>query len=266
MRGAYLRMVESNEWRRAMFQLLEQNGQSAMADKLLIDEVVLQIRQAVHKRHSAVEMTIIQDEPDDAKVRLNEDEMQALLDLPDLNTLKGLRDAAMIALMLTTGVRVGELVKLGIDDISREFNGKPALLIRHGKGNKQRMVPYGENEWVIQLVRTWLVNAGITRGPVFRAVSKGGTVSDKPITIRAVQLMMEQYPTKVRGTQRVVPPHSLRRTYARWLWENGVAIEVIRQNLGHARIEQTLAYVGVLDSTRASAPGICPAFAERFQR
>ena len=73
--------------------------------------------------------------------------------------------------------------------------------------------------------------------------------TDMTMTTRSVQRLLWRYPISIDGQQRAVTPHDLRRSYARNLFQAGIATEVIRQNLGHVDVKTTQAYIGVLDGS-----------------
>jgi len=175
---------------------------------------------------------------------------------PDVSRLRGRRDAAILALLLATGLREGEVVQLEIDDLYQTFGGVPALRVKAGKGAKARMVPFGDMLWARQISEYWL--NGRESGPVFTRMRQGrgdmrnARATPLPMTTRSVQRMLARYPIWIDGQRRSVTPHDLRRSYARNLFLAGIPVEVIRQNLGHVDVKTTQDYIGVLDgSTRA---------------
>ena len=107
----------------------------------------------------------------------------------------------------------------------------------------------------------WLEVAGSTGqrmegGPVFRGLHKGGTLRPGRLSVRAVQYIVTRYPVMVGGAMVKVRPHDLRRTYARRLYEAGVDLLAIRDNLGHADHKTTLGYIGPQDVGRRRPPAI----------
>jgi len=74
--------------------------------------------------------------------------------------------------------------------------------------------------------------------------------------VRAIQYILGGYPVMVNGEMVTARPHALRRTYARLLYEAGVELVAIQQNLGHAEVRTTLGYIGTLDAGRRKAPAI----------
>lgn len=215
-----------------------------------VNELVQRLRDAVHPDSAPVDTTTHQDRPDSDYRRLSAAQATRLIQAPGHATLRGIRDTAIIATMLCTGIREGELVALDCEDYNVPFEGEPALYVRHGKGDKARLIPYGELDWCIALIDLWCENAGIESGPLFRSVHQSGRVGTTPLTTRSIQRIVAAYPITVRGEVVTVKPHDLRRTYARRHYEAGMDIVAIRDNLGHASIETTMRYIGHFDVRR----------------
>jgi site-specific recombinase XerD len=76
------------------------------------------------------------------------------------------------------------------------------------------------------------------------------------LSVRAIQYVLADYPIMVNGKLTTVRPHDLRRTYARRLYEAGVDMVAIQQNLGHSDLKTTLGYIGELDATARRAPAV----------
>lgn len=232
--------------------------------KAAVDEIVLRLERAIDPRHSRVSITRHQDEGDSDHLRLTVAQAQALLAQPDLSTNKGLRDTAIIALMLATGLREGEVVALQVGDLRQRLGGELALRVRHGKGNKARLIPYGGEVWALWAVERWLerlqdicLRAGLPfteKTPVFIALARGGNSptglnqsGGLALTTRGLQKILASYPVEIEGAPTPVKAHDLRRTYARRQFEAGMALEALRQNLGHDDLRTTLGYIGRLD-------------------
>lgn len=258
IRRSYKVLVNSLAHRQALIAYLE--GQFPNEDfatiKAKADELELRLARATDPERSQVKEVTVQDEADSKHIRLTPAQGAALMMQPDVTTLRGRRDVAIIALMLATGLREGEIVKLVVDDLYQTYGGVPALRVQSGKGAKARMVPFGDMLWARQIVEIWLNNR--ETGPVFTAMRRGrGDMVDqhttgRPMTTRSVQRMLKRYPISIDGTPTTVTPHDLRRSYARNLFLAGIPTEVIRQNLGHVDVKTTQDYIGVLDgSTRA---------------
>jgi integrase len=106
--------------------------------------------------------------------------------------------------------------------------------------------------WALTYVKAWLSVAGITEGAVFRGFYKGGKVRDTRLSVRGIIDIVSRYTVNIDGDERRVQIHDLRRSYAKNLYLDGMPIEEIRQNMGHANVRTTQGYIGTLDaSTRA---------------
>lgn len=225
--------------------------------KAIADELETRLRIAADPEKSRVREIVVQDYDSRSEVRLSRQQAQRLLRAPGVDSLQGLRDTALIAMMLCTGVREAELVNIYVDDLHARLGGELALRVRRGKGAKQRLIPYGELDWVLDIVGVWLERAQIVSGPVFRGVYKAGkSVRDTALTTRAVRAIMGRYEIPVDGDGVVVRPHDLRRTYARRMFESGAELLAIQQNLGHRKQETTERYIGDLDADQRRAPDL----------
>jgi integrase/recombinase XerD len=164
----------------------------------------------------------------------------ALLHAPDGNTLKGLRDRAILAVLLSCGLRRAELLRLKCSDMQQR-DGRWVILDIIGKGNRIRTVPIPGN--VKLSIDRWIAAAAIQDGHLFRPVSKAGIVSTSGIQDEKViwRLVME-YAQRI-GLDRLAP-HDLRRTCAKLCRKNGGKLEQIAFLLGHSSIQTTERYLG----------------------
>lgn len=255
LRGQYQKLLVSNEIRDRLY---------GMTDRALppsdrysfVEEAVTRLRNAVHASAAPVKVAKVQDETDSKHLRLTVEQAEQLLAAPDTSTLIGLRDAAVIAMLLCTGIREGEVCGIDADDLWCSLGGEPALLIRHGKGDKQRLVPYGDLAWCVELVGAWMDCASISEGPVFRGMARGNAVRSGRLTTRSVQRILASYPIVINNRWVYVRPHDCRRTYARLMYEAGMEMLAIQQNLGHTSANITQGYIGVLDVSARRARGV----------
>ena len=173
---------------------------------------------------------------------LRQDEARELVDaaarLADDGSALGLRDAAMLELLYATGVRVGELVALDIDDLDRGRN----VLRVFGKGRKERTVPFGTP--AAQAVDAWL-----TRGrPQVVASGAGAALfvgaRGRRIDQRAVRTLVHRRIAEVPGAPDI-GPHGLRHTAATHLLEGGADLRSVQELLGHASLATTQLYTHV---------------------
>ena len=247
-------------------QLMEAARQSAgqsdlivsFADiKGLVDEIYERLERGIIQSKVVVDETVSQDVPDNEFPRLTAEQAQQLLSLPGGNTLQGKRDTALLGLMLTTGIRAQEASSLVVADLRESFGGELSLHIRHGKGNKERLIPYGEMDWILVVVEDWLSAAGITYGPVFRGFYKGyKKVRKGALSTRAIQDIVTSYTIVADGDLITLTPHGLRRSYARILYLAGMDPGKIKQNMGHENIQTTFEYIGVLDASDRRPPNV----------
>lgn len=258
IRRSYKMLIESVEHRAALITSLQRQfpADNFATIKAKADEIELRLTRAIDPQRSQVSTQTIQDEEDGKHIRLTPSQGAALMMQPDVNTLRGRRDVALVALLLATGLREGEVVQLDVDDLYHTYGGVPALRVKSGKGSKARMVPFGDMLWARRIVEVWL--DGRKTGSVFTAMVNGRgdmtrqATTHKRMTTRSVQRLLNRYPISIAGIPTAVTPHDLRRSYARNLFLAGIPPEVIRQNLGHVDVKTTQDYIGVLDgSTRA---------------
>jgi integrase/recombinase XerC len=150
----------------------------------------------------------------------------------------GLRDVAMVELLYATGVRVGELVGLDVDDIDADRRVVRVL----GKGRKERTVPYGVP--AAAALDAWLVRGR----PGLVAVGAGGALflgaRGRRIDQRAVRSMIHRRIAEVPGAPDI-GPHGLRHTAATHLLEGGADLRSVQELLGHASLATTQLYTHV---------------------
>lgn len=170
---------------------------------------------------------------------LTEEQADELVNAPDTRTLEGLRDRALLALMVGAGLRRAEAVALERRQIERRGD-RWVLANIIGKGNKVRTVIL--SAWVYGALDTWMTRAGITGGRVLRTVTRKGALSTAPgMSTSSVWRIVLEHAAKCGYT---IAPHDLRRTFARTALENGAAVDQLRQTLGHESIATTTRYVG----------------------
>jgi site-specific recombinase XerD len=243
IRGRYRQLLRDRD----LFYSMTSPDVDVLYRKLVVDEITLRIQLAIEGAAARVVVEKKQDREDLLTHRLSKAEAEALLSAPGTDTLNGLRDTAIFATMLCTGIRDQELRNLDVSDLYHTLGGKPALKVFQGKGKKTRLVPYGEMQWFLPIVEHWLYRAEITEGVVFRKFWPHSTVGDS-LTASGLFYIFSTYPIEVLGRLQPVRPHDLRRAYAYNLWKMGVPIEAIQQNLGHANLATTMDYIGQLDA------------------
>ncbi len=172
---------------------------------------------------------------------LSVDEVDRLIATPDVSTARGLRDRAMVELLYATGLRVSELVGLRAADLNLEAG----YLTCTGKGDKQRLVPMGDQ--AIAWVRRYLHDArpALLRrrtSPRLFVNARGGGLSRVGFwkLLRALGVKA--------GLPRGLSPHVLRHSFATHLLDRGADLRAIQMMLGHADLSTTQIYTHVLDA------------------
>jgi len=166
---------------------------------------------------------------------LSETDVEALLNAPDEATAMGSRDLTMLELLYATGLRVSELVGLSMSQIS--LNQGLVRII--GKGNKERLVPMGEQaqellQRYIKHARPEILNSR-TSDAVF--VTNRG----KAMTRHAFWHLVKRYALKA-GIQQALSPHTLRHAFATHLLNHGADLRVVQMLLGHSDLSTTQIY------------------------
>ena len=169
---------------------------------------------------------------------LTEAQVEALLKAPDTSTVLGLRDRAMLELMYATGLRVSELVNLELSSIN--LNQGVVRVI--GKGNKERLVPIGDEAH--ECLRNYLASGrpellqGVQTDSVFVTNRKSG------MTRQAFWYMVGRYAVQC-GISRKLSPHMLRHSFATHLLNHGADLRVVQLLLGHSDLSTTQIYTHI---------------------
>ncbi len=256
IRGRYQELASSNDVRERLYDLVNPDDSEA-EQSAMVNEYFMRMMNDVHPTAAPIKLIEKQDSADSEHLRLKPYQVEALVRAPGISSLRGLRDTALMTLMVCTGIRAAEAAGLRVDDLRQRLGGELSLRVREGKGGKQRLIPYGPLEWCLVYVDGWLEQAGISGEAVFRGILRDGkTVRIKGIGPWLVNDIMNSYPILIDGGLRSVKPHDLRRTYARNAYDFGMDLERIRQNLGHASLQTTQTYIGELDGTQRHPPSM----------
>jgi integrase/recombinase XerD len=172
---------------------------------------------------------------------LNRQEIDAIIQAPDVARPNGARDKAMLEILYATGLRVSELCKLGMSDLNSDLG----VLRTTGKGNKQRLVPVGRE--ALQAVEAYLngPRGALLKGRASRylfVTARGGAM-----TRQGFWKSLAAYGRKA-GIFRDLSPHVIRHSFATHLLEGGADLRSVQVMLGHADISTTQIYTHVMRS------------------
>ncbi len=171
---------------------------------------------------------------------LSVEEVELLLQQPDMNDMVGIRDRAMIELMYSTGIRVSELCGIRVADLRMD----PGCLRCVGKGDKERIVPVGRQaldavQHYMHVSRPQLVRDAIS--PFLFLTSRG-----KPLNRIAFWALLAAYGRKA-GLRKSLNPHMLRHSFATHLLDRGADLRSVQMMLGHSDISTTQIYTHVVE-------------------
>jgi integrase len=164
---------------------------------------------------------------------------QALLNAPDATTNKGLRDRAILAVLLGCGLRRSEVAALTLKHIQQR-DGRWCIVDLVGKHGRVRTIPMPT--WVKVAIDAWTAAAGITDGQVFRPVHRGDQVQGTALSEKVIWQLLQPY-AEAAGVPGIAP-HDCRRTCAKLCRVAGGELEQIQMLLGHASVQTTERYLG----------------------
>lgn len=169
---------------------------------------------------------------------LTQDEVMRILSQPDGKDIMGLRDIAMLEFGYATGARVSEIIKIQTKHINfdRQF-----VLIISGKGNKERLVPFGS--YARRSIEIYLRRG---RPRLFRPRFSGEILflsrTGRPLTRMAYWNIIRRC-VKQAGIKKHVTPHTLRHSFATHLLDGGADLRAVQEMLGHVDISTTSIYL-----------------------
>jgi integrase/recombinase XerD len=169
---------------------------------------------------------------------LSEAEVEVLLAAPDTGEPLGLRDRAMLELLYACGLRVSELVNVGTEQV----NLTQGVVRLMGKGNKERLVPLGEEAaaWLQRYINEGRPGLAAAAGARQLFITRRG----KGMTRQAFWYRLKYYALK-SGIKKKLSPHSLRHAFATHLLNHGADLRVVQMLLGHSDLSTTQIYTHV---------------------
>ena len=169
---------------------------------------------------------------------LTQNEIDILISQPNVSTLRGCRDKAMLELLYATGLRVSELIDLNIDDINLQIG----IISCHSK-NTERIVPVYRSavksiENYLNTVRNSLV---VEKSERSLFVNMNGS----RMTRQGFWKIIKAY-AQSGGIEKTITPHTIRHSFATHLLENGAGIKDIKEMLGHSGMSSTQVYSQII--------------------
>jgi len=173
---------------------------------------------------------------------------------------QGLRARALIVVLWRAGLRIGEALALTEPDLDAR---RGSVLVRHGKGDKRREV--GMDDWGWQQLRPWMERRlELPVGPLLCVAS--GSTAGRPWAPSAARAQLRRLAAQA-GVRRRFAPHQLRHAHAVEMAREGVSLNVIQRQLGHANLGITSVYLEgidnaeIIDAVHARRPPMLPATA-----
>ena len=171
---------------------------------------------------------------------LTEQQVEELINAPNLKDALGIRDKAMLEILYATGLRVSELVGLEFTQVSID----PGVVRVMGKGGKERLVPLGEEaieclQHYLNQARPELMTKHLPCNAIF--VTRRG----KGMTRQAFWYLLKRYAGLANINAELLSPHTLRHAFATHLLNHGADLRVVQMLLGHSDISTTQIYTHV---------------------
>jgi len=169
---------------------------------------------------------------------LSENDVDLLLEAPEITDVLGYRDKAMLELLYATGLRVSELITLKFEQVSF----RQGFVRVMGKGNKERLVPVGEEamEWLENYMDGARIDILSERQSDYLFVTKRGS----GMTRQAFWHIIKRYAKKA-GIVKHLSPHTLRHAFATHLLNHGADLRVVQLLLGHSDLSTTQIYTHI---------------------
>ncbi len=169
---------------------------------------------------------------------LTEKEVDALINAPDTTKVLGLRDRAMLEVIYASGLRVSELVGLQLN----QLNLRQGVVRVQGKGNKQRLVPLGEQ--AVDWLEKYLAESRSELLKQAQTDSLFVTNRKKAMSRQAFWYLIKRYALHA-GIKATLSPHTLRHAFATHLLNHGADLRVVQMLLGHSDISTTQIYTHI---------------------
>ena len=173
------------------------------------------------------------------------EEVEALLNAPDLEKPEGQRDRAMLEVMYASGLRVSELLGLKL----KQINAEKGIIDVIGKGNKERKAPIGD--YALEYLQLYMQDGrrkNIGRKSDYLFLNRYG----EPLSRQYFFTQIKKYAEQV-GIKEEISPHTLRHCFATHMLENGAELRAVQEMLGHSNIATTQIYTNISSKRIISA-------------
>lgn len=188
---------------------------------------------------------------------LNIDDVTLMIKACGVRNFLNIRNAAMIALLADTGIRVGELINLKVGNVLKDGNKFQLTIVGdiHGtKSYRQRTVPFAKLDeggivaepWSAYYSQIKFIDKWDSEAPLFQRSAIGRYGPGGKITTGAVLSIVKRLGHNA-GIKKMVSPHSFRHFYATYCMVNGIRLETLQYRLGHKSINSTMIYVHLAD-------------------
>jgi site-specific recombinase XerD len=166
------------------------------------------------------------------------EQVKKILEAPDTSNIVGLRDRAILEVLFSTGLRVGELINLNVTDVKIDKKTKDLEIVVVGKGKRLRPVYLSQR--AVKWLREYLEKRNDKEKALFISY-RGRKKEDRRLSIRSVENIVKKYAI-LAGLPFFVVPHTLRHSFATDLLSKGVDLREIQEFLGHKNISTTQIY------------------------
>jgi integrase len=167
------------------------------------------------------------------------EQTERLLELPNPNTNRGLRDRALLALLTGCGLRRQELAALCIEAVQLR-DERWCIVDLNGKGNRVRTIPMPS--WAKSAIDQWLKVTGFHNGLLLGTVNKADKITRQGMSAQSIYDVVSAYGQELGAR---LAPHDVRRTFAKLAYQGRARLDQIQMSLGHASIQTTERYLGV---------------------
>ena len=164
--------------------------------------------------------------------------IKSLMESPDCSNNKGLRDRAILELFYSSGIRLSELIALNIGEV----DATNQLIKVHGKGNKERLVPFGNRAKFC--VENYLKSRALSFNTVLKNEPLFVNAKNKRVPASTIQRRIRNY-IKIVAEGKRLGPHILRHSFATHLMDMGADIRAVKDLLGHSSLSSTQIYTHV---------------------